>query len=146
MLKLYGPSYEPGKKLAPTDWDFLYHGIGSENADAIREEGVLCGGRSGYRGQIHMATAVYKYHDSATGEWFEGVKGDAYVQIDVAQLLTYLYDGEPVAVWMNDKRVALTCGARGPQKNGRPSIPDAGIPPELCQMVNYVRNGRTVWT
>ena len=52
--------------MAPTDRDFLHHGIGAEYADAIREDGVLCGGRGGYRGQIHMTTAVIKYRDPAT--------------------------------------------------------------------------------
>ena len=146
VLALYGGNYEPGIRISPAEYDYLFHGIWSQNAASIRERGVLCGGLDHARAHIHLTTTVRESRDYNTGERLAGVKGDAYVSIDLKALMTYHYEGKPVVVWLNKIGVGLTYGALGEQPDGKPDVWEASIPPELCQSIFYISSGRAVET
>ena len=93
---------------------------------------------------IHLTTRVKDGIDESTGELREGVKGNAYVQIDAVELVKYHCDGSPVELWINEKGVILTRGAAGTQPNGGEFIRKDCIPAVLCQKILYVHNGRPV--
>ena len=86
---VYGGDYEPGQRISRGDYDCLFHGISSPNAAYIRQEGIFCGGLSAYRAHIHMVTTVRDSRDYSTGVRRVGVKGDAYVMIDLDELFEY---------------------------------------------------------
>ena len=87
MAQTLGPDFAPGEKLDTSRYRYVYHGMSSSEAGSIRQEGVLRGGVSGHRMHIHLTTRVRDGIDESTGEFREGVKGDAYVQIDAAEFL-----------------------------------------------------------
>ena len=131
--------------MTAEEYEILYHGISSGTADRIRDEKILCGGTTGYRAHINLATGVHQHRNPVTGQMHGGVKGDAYVEVNTAELLKYHFEGAPVKIWINDKGVALTYGAKGDQPDGHDSITRACIPAALCQKIDFVSNGDFVW-
>ena len=74
------------------------HDAQFDHAEALREEGILCGGPEAYRVHVDMVTTVHSYLDRGTNKWHEGVMGDAYVVVDAAELVKYIYDKEQVVI------------------------------------------------
>ena len=130
MGRALGPNFVPGDRLDPSQYRFLYHGTRSPNAGSIRRSGILRGGVDGHRLHIHLATCVKSRVDQTTGKHREGVKGDAYVQIETEELAKYHFNGHPVELWINDKGVVLTEGAAGAQPEGLERVRSGRIPAE----------------
>ena len=126
-----GPGFTPGEKLDITEYPYIYHGMRPADAGAIRRKGVLRGGVSGHRMHIHLTTGVRDRREK-NGKPRQAVKGDAYVQIDAAELIKYHYEGHPVELLINEKGVILTTGAGGAQPDGQEWIRDDCIPAALC--------------
>ena len=135
-----GRSYSPRKAyFEPT----LFHGISTGDAPYIYRDGLLVGGRQGYRAHVHLVHGIRSQVDYQGRVRRQGLKKEceAYVVVDARKFLQECHtDGEPVTMFENENGVVLTAGAYGKQPDGS-TVPKPAIPPSCIICIEDRRTG-----